>query len=461
MTTFLSVCHCPCVILTLMQSGEESAGLKNSTLWAACAILHDKMSVSETVNLSKNIKEQLPADIIDFIKRAGDAAEKRQQRLYLVGGVVRDLLLERGNLDIDMVVEGDAIKLAQEIAGVNQAKVTAHPRFGTATLKWEKRSADFATARAETYARPGALPTVKPGTIRDDLARRDFSINAMAIELNPRRYGELIDPFGGRHDLNKKLVCVLHDKSFTDDATRIWRALRYEQRLDFRIEPVTLLLIKRDLAMLKTISGDRLRHELELVLKEESPEKALLRADELGVLAKLHPALKGDGWLRDNFAAARERDEKVTPQLYIALLCYRLSAKELEQLIKFLRLPKATAQALRDTLAIKGKMKELIMPGQAPSVIYNLLHGYGTTAFSAVSIGAGSETAAEHIELYLNVLKHVNPTLTGDDLRQLGVPSGPKIKEVLQKLREARLDGKITSKKEEEDWVKGWGESNE
>ena len=192
------------------------------------------MSVPETCNLAGSIKEQLPSDIAAFIRLAGEVAEKRQQRLYLVGGVVRDLLLERVNLDIDMVVEGDAIKLAQAIAGVNQAKVITHPRFGTATLKWGKRSADFATARAETYARPGALPTVKPGTISDDLARRDFTINAMAVELNPRRFGELIDPFGGRQDIEKKLVRVLHDKSFTDDATRIWRAVRYEQRLDFQ-----------------------------------------------------------------------------------------------------------------------------------------------------------------------------------------------------------------------------------
>jgi len=414
------------------------------------------MSAPEIINLAGSIKEQLPTDIINFIRGAGDIAEKRQQRLYLVGGVVRDLLLERPNLDIDMVVEGDAISLAQGIADVIQAKVTTHPRFGTATLKWGKRSADFITARTENYARPGALPTVRSGTIRDDLARRDFSINAMAIELNPRRYGELIDPFEGRLDLEKKLVCVLYDKSFTDDATRIWRALRYEQRLDFRIEPVTLLLIKRDLDMLKTLSGDRLRHELELVLKEELPEKTLIRADELGVLAELHPALKGDGWLLKTFAAARERDEKIIPQLYMTILCYRLTPNEQEQLIKFFRLPKAMAQVLRDTLAIKEKIKELAIPGQAPSIIYDLLQSYCPTAYTAVSIAAGSETVVEHIELYLNVLKDVNPTLSGDDLKKLGVPTGPRIKEVLDLLREARLDGKIDSQKEEEEWVKRW-----
>jgi tRNA nucleotidyltransferase (CCA-adding enzyme) len=416
------------------------------------------MSEPENINLARSIKEHLPADLIDFIRKAGDIAEKQQQRLYLVGGVVRDLLLERRNYDLDMVVEGDAIKLAQEMAGINRANITTHTRFGTAKLRWQKRSADLATARAETYARPGALPTVKPGTIVDDLARRDFTVNAMAIRLNPRHYGELIDPYDGRQDIKKRLVRVLHDKSFTDDATRIWRALRYEQRLGFRIEPTTLMLIERDMDMLGTISGDRIRHELELVLKEELPEKALQRAGELGVLAKLHPSLKGDDWLAETFAAARERclpDEPNT-QLYLALMCYRLTGDDIDKLISYLRLPKVTAQVLRDTLSIKSKMKELATLGLAPSVIYDLLHGYGLTSFTTNLLGAGSETVAEHIELYLNVLRHVNPILTGEDLKKLGIPMGPQIKMVLQRLREARLDGKVTSRKEEEGMVRGW-----
>ena len=333
--------------------------------------------------------------------------------------------------------------------------MTTHPRFGTANLKWANRSADFVSARSETYNRPGALPAVRAGTIRHDLTRRDFTINAMAIELNPRRYGDLIDPFGGRQDLAKKTVRVLYDKSFSDDATRIWRAIRYEQRLGFSIEPSTLLLLKRDIAFLLTVSGDRIRRELELVLKEEQPEKALRRADELGVLAKLCPALRSDDWLAETFATAREQSKEPQLLLYLALLCHRLQHEELEQLIKYLRLPKVTAQVLRDTLTIKDKTKELAAPGLAPSAIYDLLHGYSPTAYAANARGADSKTAAEHIELYLNVLRHVKPALSGKDLEELGVPRGPKIKEVLQKLREARLDGKIDSKNGEEEMVRG------
>jgi tRNA nucleotidyltransferase (CCA-adding enzyme) len=345
----------------------------------------------DKINLAGSIRERLPRDLIDFIREAGEAAERDQQRLYLVGGVVRDLLLERRNLDLDLVVEGDAIKLAQEIAGGRSAKVTAHPRFGTATLRWSDRSVDFATARAETYARPGALPAVRPGTIKDDLSRRDFTINAMAVELNPRRFGDLVDPHGGRQDIDKKLVRVLHDRSFIDDATRVWRALRYEQRLDFHLERATLALLKRGTVYLDTVSGDRIRHELERVLKEERPEKVLRRADELGALARMLPSLKCDDWLMETFTLARERTLPETfppPELYLTLLCYRLSPEENEKLISYLRLPKTAAQALREALALKARISELSAQGLPPGQIYGLVHDFGMTALTAASLPA-------------------------------------------------------------------------
>jgi tRNA nucleotidyltransferase (CCA-adding enzyme) len=420
-----------------------------------CAIIFD---MPEKINLARSIKEQLPADLIDFIRQAGETAQKQQQRLYLVGGVVRDLLLERHNGDLDIVVEGDAFRLAREIADWRRARLTVHHRFGTAKLQWNERSADVTTARAETYTRPGALPTVKPGTISDDLSRRDFTVNAMAIELNPNRYGDIIDPHGGRQDLKNRLIRVLHDKSYIDDATRIWRALRYEQRLDFRLELATEELLKQCTAWLGTVSGDRIRRELELVLKEEMPEKTFRRADELGVLDRLHPSLNGDDWLAEKYEMARRERPSGSvpvPPLYLALLVYRLTASETAYLISSLRLTRTTAQTLRDTMSIKGKLSELSSPGLAPSQIYHLLRGYGLTAIHASRLAAGPTVAAEHIELYLNVLSHVNPSLTGDALKKLGVTEGPRIKEVLGILREARLDGKIDSRKGEEEMVRG------
>ncbi len=221
----------------------------------------------EITNLASKIEKHLPAKLIDFMGAAGKTAASRGQNIYLVGGVVRDLLLGKPNLDLDLVVEGDAIELAKQLAETMQAKITTYPRFNTAKLKWGKWSVDLTTARSETYTKPGALPTVKPSSIEHDLSRRDFTINAMAVHLSPSRYGELIDTHGSRNDLEYKLVRILHEKSFIDDATRIWRGLRYEQRLDFQLEKATLKLLKRDIPMLDTISGDRIRYELECILK--------------------------------------------------------------------------------------------------------------------------------------------------------------------------------------------------
>jgi tRNA nucleotidyltransferase (CCA-adding enzyme) len=415
------------------------------------------MDAAPDENLAERLQQQLPEDLFGFVRRAGEMASRRQQRLYLVGGVVRDLLLERCNLDLDLVVEGDAISLAQEIAASMKAGITTHSRFGTATIEWRHRRADFVAARAESYARPGALPAVRPGNLRDDLARRDFTVNAMAVALDPAHFGEVVDPYDGRGDIKKGFIRVLHDISFVDDATRIWRAVRYEQRLAFLIEPGTLKLLRRDIDRLGTVSGDRIRHELELVLKEEEPEKALGRAGGLGVLARVHPSLKADDWLAETIDQARRRCSPAapTPDLYLALLSYRLAAAETEQLISYLRLPKKFSEVLRDTAAVKGRLGDLSSPGLAPSLVYERLQGYHLTALLANSLGSGSATAAEHIELYLNVLRYVKPALDGDDLMRLGVAVGPPVKDILRRLRQARLDGKIDSQAEEEEMVRG------
>ena len=422
----------------------------------SCAILLVEMVDSVKKNLANRIEEQIPAAVVGFIRRAGELAEKEQQRLYLVGGVVRDILLERVNLDLDLVIEGDAITFAKKLARANRAVLTTHPRFGTATLQWRNRSIDVATARTETYSTPGSLPKVKPGPIKDDLARRDFTINAMGIELNPRHFGELLDPHGGRKDLESRVIKILHDKSFIDDATRIWRAVRYEQRLDFLIETETLKLLKRGVAKLTTVSGTRIRHELEHILEEEYPEKALQRADELGILRKIHPALKGDFWLEETIVLAREQYtiEPPSPLLYLALLAYRLPAKETERLISFLKLPRLSARGLLDTQAIKAFTDELSQPGLAPSEIYDILHGHSLIAIRACQLATDSTVAEENIDLYLNVLRNIQPSLRGKDLIQLGMPEGPKVKEALLVLREAKLDGRISSRKEEEEMVK-------
>ncbi|MBN2076294.1 MAG: CCA tRNA nucleotidyltransferase [Dehalococcoidales bacterium] len=409
--------------------------------------------MEHTDNISELIKNRLPAEIQEILSIAGKVAGQHQYKLYMVGGIVRDLLLSRLSLDLDLVVEGDAVEVARSFAEIVQGKVTLHTRFRTATVKWEVRSVDFATARSETYPRPGALPTVKAGDIKTDLSRRDFTINSLAVDISS---GELIDPYNGREDIEKRLVRILHEKSFIDDATRIWRAVRYEQRLDFTLEPDTLSLLKRDINMLDNISRDRIRHELELVLKEEYPEKTIRRAAELGVLEKLHQLLLGDDWTSDKFRRACEvvSPDSPTIELYLALLAYRLTKEETEELIRSLGLRKLQTQTLKDTSLLKGRLNELSATGIKPSEIYNLLHGVSHTAVITVSIAADIPTVKRNIGLYLDKLRYVRTALTGKDLEKMGIQPGPHMKEILGKLLEARLDGQVTDKQGEIEMVK-------
>ena len=410
------------------------------------------------INLAARIEEQLPAESVRFVAEAGKMALSQGQNLYLVGGVVRDLLLGKTNFDLDLVLEGDAINLAKQLNEIKPGKMTTHPRFNTAKIKWDDWNVDLTTARSETYARPGALPAVKPGPLKSDLLRRDFTINAMAIDLNPSRYGELIDLYGGRDDLEHKLVRVLHENSFIDDATRIWRALRYEQRLNFQLEEETLGLLKRDIPMLETISGDRIRYELECIFQEERPEKVLRRAGELGVMPRLYPSLRGDGWLAAKFEQARQLTSPRLPStgLYLALLTHPLTGEATEYLISYLRLSKPIARTIRDAISLKPAVKSLADPKLPISSVYHLLEGYNSSAITAHLVASDSPAARRHIQLYLAKLRYVKPALTGDDLLKMDIPQGPRIKEMLAQLLDARLDGKVSSKKGEVEMVEGW-----
>jgi tRNA nucleotidyltransferase (CCA-adding enzyme) len=413
-------------------------------------------------NFGKLIEEQLPPELVNFMWMTGEVANSRGEKLYLVGGAVRDLMLGQANLDLDLVVEGSAIELAQQLKDINKSKIITHPRFNTAKLPWRDWSIDLATARRETYERPGALPAVTPSSIDDDLSRRDFTINAMAICLNPGDYGRLVDPHGGRDDLQNQRIRILHEKSFTDDATRIWRALRYEQRLDSHLEKKTLGLLQRDIAMLDTISADRTRYEMECILKEKYPEKVFSRAAELGVLAALHPQLKGDGVLKEKFELARKEHAPLPPSfdLYLALLAYPLNAEEIEQFISRLNLPRSSARTLRDTIAVKNRMRSLSTPGVSPSAIYNLLRDFSPSALEANSLVTQSAVASQAIHLFLNRLKDVQVALTGDDLIEMGIAPGPRIKEILEMLHQAKLNRKITTRNDEEELVRIWLEEN-
>ncbi|APV43489.1 tRNA nucleotidyltransferase (CCA-adding enzyme) [Dehalogenimonas formicexedens] len=406
-------------------------------------------------NLAPRLGEALPPEIAAFLKVASSEAAARGWRFYLVGGAVRDAILGRAGFDLDLSVEGDAIGLAMAIAA-SPDDVTVHHRFNTARLKWGGHHIDLVRSREETYPRPGALPTVRPGPINMDLLRRDFTVNAMAVSLNPDDWGCLIDVCGGLRDIRQRLIRVLHPGSFIDDATRIWRAVRYEQRLGFRIEPETLKLIERDRVMLGTITPDRLRYELECILTETAPEKVFRRADELGLLSTWHPSLKGDSWLSEVCARARSLVEKPHPDVYLALLAWRLTASEKEEFIASLRFTKPQARALRDSQAIAENGGILTSPEAKPSAVAAVLHGLSRDSLVAAKCAVPSGVAGDNIDRFMNEWKHSAPLLTGEDLKRLGVAQGPDLKSILDGIRDLRLDGLICSRAQEENFVMEW-----
>jgi tRNA nucleotidyltransferase (CCA-adding enzyme) len=414
------------------------------------------MDIADTHNLSDQVHDRLPGELANFLQVAGQEAAAMGHQIYLVGGVVRDLLLGRTNLDLDLVVEGDAIKLAQKLSSLLGGSVVVHRRFNTAKVRWGGWMADLAGARSETYAVPGALPAVKQSDIKKDLSRRDFTINSMAIRLEPSRYGELIDLYDGRVDLERKYIRVLHARSFIDDASRIWRAVRYEQRLDFSVEPDTLKLLVDAIPLLETISGDRIRHELELALEESLPEKVILRARGLGALNKIDSSLEVGDWLAGKYHKAREYTKPESPSvgLYLALLVYPVSTEQLNKIIAFLKLPGTLVRVVQDTLLLKAAQAEMYRPGLAPSRIYELVKGYIHTALIANLIATDSPEVERYISVYLRNLNCIQPILAGEDLLRLGIQPGPRVGEILQVLREARMDGWITTRQDEVNLVK-------
>jgi tRNA nucleotidyltransferase (CCA-adding enzyme) len=418
------------------------------------------------MNLARQIEQYLPQQLLELVQDISGQAAKRGQRVYLVGGVVRDLLLGVPSLrsglrsgprfDLDLVVEGDAVKLAQQVAETSQAKLLAHHRFGTAKLRYENFSLDLATARKETYAKPGALPAVTPGTLKDDLIRRDFSINAMAMSLASNDYGELVDPHQGKNDLEHRLIRILHPGSFSDDATRILRAVRYEQRLGFELETQTAQLLKQDIPMLDTISGDRIRHELELIFKEKQPELVIKRLAGLGVLPRINPFLKGDGWVAEKFDKARRlKKPNQLPSLYFCLVIYSFSERDIEQFLARLNISAKLSRAMRDTLRLKTTLPLMDRSPLKPSEIYYVLREYEPVAIQANAIasdekeGTPSLIVHRYLQLFLTKLRYVRTSLDGEELKRLGISAGPEMGKVLQILHKAKLDGEVSTRTDE------------
>jgi len=407
--------------------------------------------MTQGINLGSKVERYLPGQIQKLLVTISKESNLLGQRLYLVGGIVRDLLLNHPNFDLDLVTEGDAVVLAKRIAPLTKAKLLVHPHFGTAKLGYDDFSMDIATTRNETYAKPGVLPAVTPASISVDLFRRDFSINAMAISLNYDDYGILIDPCGGKSDLENRLIRILHPNSFRDDATRILRAFRYQQRLSFRFELQTGQLLRRDVAMLDTISGDRLRDELELILKEEYPEYILEKLGEAGVLQVINSSLKYQENICEEYRKARSFNNIANQltSLYLCLLIYPLNRQELKRFVHRLNIPLKLARIFKDTIKLRGELCLLADSSTKCSDIYYLLYKYDQLAIRTNAIVSISTVIKTNIELFENKLRCIKTSISGDDLKDINIHTGPALGNILHLVHRAKLDGEVSSKSEE------------
>ncbi len=422
------------------------------------------------------MEKTLPPALETLLLRARDTANDLGYALYIVGGFVRDLLLGAPTLDLDLVVEGDAIRMAQQLSKALGARTISHARFGTAKLLLPEprepgipAALDFVTARTEFYERPSVLPEVERSSIKQDLYRRDFTINTLAICLDRGRYGELLDYYGGERDIQEKRIRVLHNLSFVEDPTRILRAVRFEQRLGFTIEERTAELIEDALDLLDNVTGERLRHELYLLLEEAAPERALERLDYLGVLAHLHPRLMFTRGMAQLFVRMRQRvadvlnrdpgpdretdsadseEEAHAPMLslcYLALLTSGLKPDELDELAAHLRLRSRDTHFLHEVLRLRELLTSLGATSMLPSSLYRLLEPFSREARFVLSVLTDSARVRQRLDAYERTLSRVQPRVNGEYLRKLGLPPGPIYGEILLRVRDAVLDQQVTS----------------
>ncbi len=387
-----------------------------------------------------------------LVQAAQAVANQQDVSLYLVGGAVRDLLIGRPITDLDLVVEGDAARLASGLAAALSGDVTHRSQFGTFKVKVGDDSLDLVTARTETYLRPGALPTVRPGDIAQDLARRDFTINAVALRLAPTP-SVLLDTWDGRQDIARGVVRVLHPASFQDDATRILRAIRYEQRLGFALDSVTEDHLRRDLSMLATISGDRLRREMDIVFREEKAAAILMRLARLGALSEIHPSLPDPSTLDERLQLLSRMNDAVHPFHYLGLFVYSMTLPHSEELVQRLNMPVTWARVVRDVALAKDAAGDIDANTLAASV-YDLLRPFNIRALQVVGALTSEKTVRESVKSYVSHWRHVRPHLDGHDLVRLGVPQGPQVGELLNALLNARLEGHVKTKEDERDFVR-------
>ncbi|HEY3276503.1 MAG TPA: CBS domain-containing protein [Syntrophorhabdaceae bacterium] len=416
-------------------------------------------------NVRKLMDERLDRKTLQRLTDIGALADSMGYHTFLVGGFVRDLLLRIDNYDIDIVVEGDGVKFADEMAKSFKVKVRPHTEFATAKVIYgDGFKVDIATARLEYYKAPAALPIVEHSSLKLDLHRRDFTINTLAISLNKNNFGELIDFFGGQRDIKDKTIRVLHSLSFVEDPTRVFRAIRFEHRFGFQIGKHTMNLIKNTVKMnfLARIRGKRLWAELSLILLEEEPEKILRRLQELDVLRFISSYLVFD----------REK-EKLFHQIHDVYTWYELLYKDRpcdrialyvlglvehtkpSEISEFCRKTEMTERLKRKIIDDMVRTREAItrltpaIQTMKRSEAYRIYEGLSQEAILFTMARTRSEEIKKSLSHYITYTDTFNPILSGEDLKKMGVREGPIYREILEKLREVKIDHNLKTRDEE------------
>ena len=396
----------------------------------------------------------IPSEEQNLLSNIADQAASLGMPCYLVGGFVRDLLLGEPVNDFDIVVEGDAIQLGESLVKKYGGKLTPHTKFRTAiwcpsTLDTSTPDTiDLITARSEIYTTAGSLPTIKPSTIDDDLRRRDFTINAMVVRLDGEHFGELLDPLGGQDDLSQKSIRVLHSHSFIDDPTRIFRAIRYEARYSFILHPSSLILINPEsLAVLEKLSGERIRHELDLIFEEENSHQMMFRAGDLGLFKWIHPELPA---FNNEYSDFLEIDTGLDISASRTTMGYVLWLMDLSEAVilsiaQRLDFSSDLTHAVWGASQLKKSLPFLV--NSQPSIWTFALEKLPLQAIYAVYLVSGEKALLD----YLSLWRHIKAHTTGDDLKAHGLPPGPRFREILSQLRSAWLDGVVKNHKEEKE----------
>ncbi|AXH99770.1 CBS domain-containing protein [Sporosarcina sp. PTS2304] len=406
--------------------------------------------------LAKKMSQQLPEDICKLLVTIGEAASEMKTPVYLIGGIVRDILLGKPNNDIDIVAEGNGIQLAKRMQELQGGEVLEHENFGTAT--WTTPSGlsiDMTSSRLEYYEQPAALPQVETSKLGDDLLRRDFTINAMAIRLNEEAFGELIDPFGGQHDLQQQKIKILHNISFIEDPTRIFRAVRFEERFGFSMDGHTEKLALESIDKMIYLTPHRIIEEMKRLFTEGRPQKVVRRLFELHVWQQFgihEKQLKPTVDAADRLHMLHSESAQDEPNWFEYFLLPFYYNQSLYAAEKF-SLTKSRRQLLEEVqeLDVEEKWKEAKTPGD----FHRLVSDYSDSAILfmlAVDAISSHTTALD----YLEQRRHIQHFLTGADLVKLGLKPGPAFSNILRHLAIEQLDGKVTSKAQAEQWLEAY-----